>query len=743
MLALLSACHDSGTEAGSNVAVTENPSDVSVAAGASATFTAAATGTPAPTVQWQQSTDGGTTFSDVAGATAASLTFATAESQNGNEFRAVFTNSTGSATTSAAKLTLTSNVVVTSNPSNVSVAAGASATFTAAATGTPAPTVQWQQSSDGGTTFTDVAGATAASLTFATAESQNGNEYRAVFSNNSGTATTSAAKLTLTSNVVVTSNPSNVSVAAGASATFTAAASGTPVPTVQWQQSSDGGTTFTDVAGATAASLTFVVSAGQGGDQFRAVFSNDSGTATTNAATLTITAAVSGKQWRTAQQIDVPTGTANFSDFEPVQAVDANGDVIALWSHASGQYVTVWANRYTAATGWGAAQLISSATDTAQTGQLSIASDPSGNALAVWTQTPGTSGANRTTGIFSSRFDAGTQAWSSPQLIGGNDTTDAMTPQPYGSLYPQVAFDANGNAFAVWEQTNGQSNATPNVWAARYTAGAGWAAAVPITNENDVSAGNRQIGMDAAGDALVVYTAETIVSGHGDIRLKALRYQASTGTWGSAQFIAPDTGYEPEVPSLAVDPAGDAVVVWFQANGDMTNNTYDTHIMANQYQAATGAWGTAQFIDTLTAGSAQDARVAIDAGGGAWAVWSQGERVVAGHYASGGWSSPQFLDAGTGAQTNAPQIALDPEGNAMAIWMQLVSLVQSGSAYTLITAAYFTAGSWGTPEVLETVAGQSNNPTILLDASGNATAAWDKGTNLTTGTSTIWAARFQ
>ena len=338
MLALLSACHDSGTEAGSNVAVTENPSDVSVAAGASATFTAAATGTPAPTVQWQQSTDGGTTFSDVAGATAASLTFATAESQNGNEFRAVFTNSTGSATTSAAKLTLTSNVVVTSNPSNVSVAAGASATFTAAATGTPAPTVQWQQSSDGGTTFTDV-------------------------------------------------------------------------------------------AGATAASLTFVVSAGQGGDQFRAVFSNDSGTATTSAATLTITAAVSGKQWRTAQQIDVPTGNASVSDFEPLQTVDANGNVIALWSHASGQYITVWANRYTAATGtWGAAQLISSATDTAQAGQLSIASDPSGNALAVWTQTPGTSGANRTTGIFSSRFDVGTQVWSLPQLIGGNDTTDAMTP---------------------------------------------------------------------------------------------------------------------------------------------------------------------------------------------------------------------------------------------------------------------------------------------------------------------------
>ena len=45
------------------------PSDVSVVAPATATFTAAAAGVPSPTVQWQQSTDAGATWANITGAT--------------------------------------------------------------------------------------------------------------------------------------------------------------------------------------------------------------------------------------------------------------------------------------------------------------------------------------------------------------------------------------------------------------------------------------------------------------------------------------------------------------------------------------------------------------------------------------------------------------------------------------------------------------------------------------------------
>jgi hypothetical protein len=58
-------------------------------------------------VPWQVSTDGGPTWSNISGAT--STTFAlstTTTSENGYEYRAVFANSLGSATTTAANLTV-------------------------------------------------------------------------------------------------------------------------------------------------------------------------------------------------------------------------------------------------------------------------------------------------------------------------------------------------------------------------------------------------------------------------------------------------------------------------------------------------------------------------------------------------------------------------------------------------------------------------------------------------------------
>jgi hypothetical protein len=53
------------------------------------------------------STDGGATFTNIAGATSATLTLtAVTKSQSGYRYRAVFTNVLGSATTTAAVLTV-------------------------------------------------------------------------------------------------------------------------------------------------------------------------------------------------------------------------------------------------------------------------------------------------------------------------------------------------------------------------------------------------------------------------------------------------------------------------------------------------------------------------------------------------------------------------------------------------------------------------------------------------------------
>jgi hypothetical protein len=175
-----------------------NPTDQTVLAGSSVTFTASASDYPTPTVQWQQSTNG-TNYTNIAGATSTTLTLnSVTAGQNNYHYRAVFTNSAGSATTIAAILAVQTAPTIMTNPGNKTVTAGQSVTFTAAATGSPTPTVQWQVSTDGGVTFTDIAGANSAILTLSNVSaSQNGYEYWAVFTNSVGSATTLAAILTV------------------------------------------------------------------------------------------------------------------------------------------------------------------------------------------------------------------------------------------------------------------------------------------------------------------------------------------------------------------------------------------------------------------------------------------------------------------------------------------------------------------------------------------------------------------
>jgi uncharacterized protein len=86
----------------------------------------------------------------------------------------------------------------------------------------------------------------------------------------------------------ITTQPTNQSVPPGGTATFTAAASGSPTPTVQWQVSVNGGSTWIDAPGLTSTTISGMPTAFLNGWEFRAVFTNDEGAAATNAATLTV-----------------------------------------------------------------------------------------------------------------------------------------------------------------------------------------------------------------------------------------------------------------------------------------------------------------------------------------------------------------------------------------------------------------------------------------------------------------------
>jgi len=75
----------------------------------------------------------------------------------------------------------------------------------------------------------------------------------------------------------VTLHPTGQVEESGSTATFSADASGDPSPTVQWQLSTDGGSNWSDISGATATSYTTST-----------LLPSDDQNHTTNAATLTV-----------------------------------------------------------------------------------------------------------------------------------------------------------------------------------------------------------------------------------------------------------------------------------------------------------------------------------------------------------------------------------------------------------------------------------------------------------------------
>jgi hypothetical protein len=93
-----------GASAAAPPAITRNPATVVARLGTTVTFTAAASGGPAPTVQWEVKAAGAPSFTSLAGATSASLAVFTTPADAGKLFRAVFTNSQGTAISTAAGL---------------------------------------------------------------------------------------------------------------------------------------------------------------------------------------------------------------------------------------------------------------------------------------------------------------------------------------------------------------------------------------------------------------------------------------------------------------------------------------------------------------------------------------------------------------------------------------------------------------------------------------------------------------
>ena len=138
--------------------------------------------------------------------------------------------------------------------------------------------------------------------------------------------------------------------------------------------------------------------------------------------------------------------------------------------------------------------------------------------------------------------------------------------------------------------------------------------------------------------------------------------------WGTAVLIESSSSEEAQYPQIAIDSTGNAIAVWQQFEGSRYK------IQANRYVLNVG-WGTPVTIDTGGTGSAGTPQIAMDPAGNAIAVWLQwnGNRfgIFANRYTAGGsWGTAVAIDTGSSGASANPDIAMDPNGNAIAVWEQ-------------------------------------------------------------------------
>jgi len=278
-----------------------------------------------------------------------------------------------------------------------------------------------------------------------------------------------------------------------------------------------------------------------------------------------------------------------------ISAADAIGNFVVVWhSDGPGDTYGVFARRYdSAGDPLGAEFRVNSYTPSRQW-RPSVAADPSGNFVVVWSSEAPQDGSQD--GIFGQRYDSGGEA------LGGEFQVNSYTTDR--QRYPSMAADASGNFVVVW-QSLGQDGSDHGIFGQRYD-----------------REGVRQGG----------------------------EFQVNTATAGQQRL-----------PSVASAPQGDFFVAW--VDGDTTELT----IRGQRYDSAGERQG-GEFGINQTVTYALDPSVAIDAAGNSVVVWRGTSRVFARRYDSaGGELGGEFLVDHAGFAPR-PDVAFDADGNFLVVW---------------------------------------------------------------------------
>ncbi|HZK15276.1 MAG TPA: hypothetical protein VFC52_01640 [Solirubrobacterales bacterium] len=282
-----------------------------------------------------------------------------------------------------------------------------------------------------------------------------------------------------------------------------------------------------------------------------------------------------------------------FNDW-PRVVVDSEGNATAVWLWSIGESSVVQSATRPAGGIWSAPVNVSAVGRAAFF--FDVALDPQGGATAVWE--------DESKGTIQSATRPAGGSWSAP--------VDLSTAGAFAHS-PQVAVDPQGNATAVWERYNPKGTL---IQSATRPAGGSWSAPVNLFKPKR-HAQQPQIAVDPQGNATAVWARS-----NGDELIIQGATRPPGGSWSAPVDVSGDGGRGGEKPQLVVDPRGTATAVW---------RGYDRNRHTDAIQAATrplrGRWSSPTDISnrTKTIGISEP-QVAVDPLGNATVVWALGSK---------------------------------------------------------------------------------------------------------------------
>lgn len=422
------------------------------------------------------------------------------------------------------------------------------------------------------------------------------------------------------------------------------------------------------------------------------------------------------------------TTLSGSNTFNPQIAVGADGTTFAIWRWFDGTKYRVQVASKPPGEGWTGAQTISTAGGNAYT--PSIAVSRSGSVAAIWARHNGTNLLSETGylprgrtwtigGVGSGQLVGGeTQVgvdaagnavflWGGPQ--GSVDTAyrrddgfdlggDELTPSGGGgSLEPQLAVGDDGTAVAVWVQ---QDIGLASVFAATRSGSGGWQFSPEPLSAGGPFAASPRVAVDSRGNAVAAWIEDLSSSG-----LHVLRAATRPvgGSWSESVLVS-DVDEGPTAPSLAVDPNGNAYLVWVNASGIVREASLRT--------IRGGAVWSAP-VDLSPAGQvAAEPAVATSASGEAVATWVASRAASATIDASALDISGPSVDAAVPA-TGTAGVPVPFQGTATDDWSAIQSAAWDfgdGATANAINAQHTYAGAGTFVPTLR-----------VVDSAGNAT----------------------